>query len=381
MGIYSHDHVTRLIGLIYDAAMAPDQWGAFLDALGTTIDGHFLNLSSMDASERRLEFMAVGRYEPEFAQEYKKHYWTVDPWVEAANRRGVLRAGLLDLGERFVPSNELKKTEFYSGIGRRFDFLGGLSALFDVEGSLIGLSASQRRVDQFGDRELELVRTLLPHIHRAVCVHQRLERAERITADATSVLDRVGHGVLFVSATGRLLFANGVAVEMLRSGDGLVETHGELRASAPAQTRELRAAIAAALSVRSGIVAPRPVLLLSRPSGRRPLVVIAAPLPSHHLTTATRDPAAAIFVTDPERGAKPDAETIALILRLTPAEARLAACLAAGEPLNEAAERLGIQLETARKRLKTIFQKTDTHRQADLIRVVLQSLSPLSWSE
>src|SRR3954464_5539671 len=122
MRIYSYDDVTRLIGLIYDAAMVPAQWGAFLDALGTTIDGHFLNLSSMDASERRLEFMGIGRYDPAFAKEDEEHFWTVDPWLGAGSRCGVLRAGLLDLGERFVSSNELKNTEFYSGIGRRFDF-------------------------------------------------------------------------------------------------------------------------------------------------------------------------------------------------------------------------------------------------------------------
>ena len=381
MGIYSHDHVTRLIGLIYDAAMAPTQWGAFLDALGTTIGGHFLNLSSIDISERRVEFMAIGRYDPAFAKEYEEHYWTVDPWVEAANRRGMLRAGLLDLGERFVPTNELKKTEFYNDLGRRFECVGGISAIVEVGPSLASLSVNQNRFGQFDDAELDLVRMLVPHVQRALQVHQRLERAERITEDATSVLDRVHHAVFFVSATGRLLFANRAAQEMLCSRDGLIDMHGELRASAPAQTRELRAAIAAALSVSTGIVAPRPVLLLSRPSGRRPLVLVASPLPSYYRTTVAGQSAAAIFVTDPERGAKPDAETIASILRLTPAEARLAACLAAGEPLNEAAERLGIRLETARKRLKTIFQKTDTHRQADLIRLVLQSFLPLFSSE
>jgi DNA-binding CsgD family transcriptional regulator len=53
--------------------------------------------------------------------------------------------------------------------------------------------------------------------------------------------------------------------------------------------------------------------------------------------------------------------------RLTPAEARLAARLAAGEPIEMMAEKLGIAYETARNVLKSIFHKTETRRQGELI--------------
>jgi len=56
---------------------------------------------------------------------------------------------------------------------------------------------------------------------------------------------------------------------------------------------------------------------------------------------------------------------------LTPAEARLAQALVAGEHLNDIAEHLGITKETARSQLKAVFAKTDTHRQAELVRVLL----------
>ena len=52
---------------------------------------------------------------------------------------------------------------------------------------------------------------------------------------------------------------------------------------------------------------------------------------------------------------------------LTGAEARLAARLATGEALEQAADTLGISRETARTQLKRIFLKTDTHRQGELV--------------
>jgi DNA-binding CsgD family transcriptional regulator len=62
---------------------------------------------------------------------------------------------------------------------------------------------------------------------------------------------------------------------------------------------------------------------------------------------------------------------------LTPAEARLAASLAAGLPLKAAAARQQIQLSTARSYLETIFRKTATRQQSQLV-ALLKSAQPLT---
>jgi len=59
---------------------------------------------------------------------------------------------------------------------------------------------------------------------------------------------------------------------------------------------------------------------------------------------------------------------------LTPAEARLALHLVAGETLRSAEVKLGITYESARTQLKKIFNKTGTSRQAELVVVVLTAL-------
>jgi len=61
---------------------------------------------------------------------------------------------------------------------------------------------------------------------------------------------------------------------------------------------------------------------------------------------------------------------------LTRAEAELVAILMTGASLREAATVLELAPDTVRKRLEVIFQKTGTHRQADLMRLVLLSTLP-----
>jgi DNA-binding CsgD family transcriptional regulator len=61
------------------------------------------------------------------------------------------------------------------------------------------------------------------------------------------------------------------------------------------------------------------------------------------------------------------------LFRLTPAEARLAAGIATGASLNEVADSLGIGRETARTQLRSVFAKTGTTRQAELVRIITRA--------
>ena len=241
----------------------------------------------------------------------------------------------------------------------------------------MGVSMAQYKFGQFGQSELRLVRELTPHLERAIKIHLRLEGAGMVSASANAALDCMNCGVLFVSASGKLLFANQVARELLRSGDGVMVTRGELHANTPAQTMRLREAMTAALRVRDGTdTVNSPAVVIQRPSGRRPLAIVVAPLPRAAPLIELNAAAVALFITDPERLAIPSLEMIRAMLGLTPSEAKLAQLLALGHDLRQASNHLSIQTETARKRLKDIFQKTDTHRQSDLVRLVLLCAEP-----
>jgi DNA-binding CsgD family transcriptional regulator len=72
----------------------------------------------------------------------------------------------------------------------------------------------------------------------------------------------------------------------------------------------------------------------------------------------------------PKQG--PPAATLAKTFSLTPSEAKLACIIARGAPPAIAARELKISRETARNQLKSVFAKTDTHRQSELVALLLQ---------
>jgi DNA-binding CsgD family transcriptional regulator len=60
-----------------------------------------------------------------------------------------------------------------------------------------------------------------------------------------------------------------------------------------------------------------------------------------------------------------------MLYSLSPVESRLADLLIQGLELREAADHLRVTTETARFHLKRVLKKTRTHRQANLIRLML----------
>jgi DNA-binding CsgD family transcriptional regulator len=82
---------------------------------------------------------------------------------------------------------------------------------------------------------------------------------------------------------------------------------------------------------------------------------------------------AVIYVTDPDRPQETHSELLQRLFGLTPTEAKLTAQLVLGHSLDEASEILGVAKSTSRTHLLSIFSKTSTNRQADLIKAVVTS--------
>ena len=120
-------------------------------------------------------------------------------------------------------------------------------------------------------------------------------------------------------------------------------------------------------SVRSGGGAVR----LSRPSGRPDYHVVVLPLPRRCQPGDGSGAVAVLFITDPEKSQSPVDYLFGDLYGLTNAEVRLVTGLLEGGGLTAAAERLGVSRNTAHSQLASVFQKTGTCSQSEVIRLFL----------
>ncbi len=189
-----------------------------------------------------------------------------------------------------------------------------------------------------------------------------------LSAEALSVaaLNRLPTGIVVVERDAHVVFMNSLGAEYLgRSGALSLGSNGICRTARTAETAELHQLVNEVID--GGSNAPARALAVTRNHEDRPLSVVISPL----ATNAGAPPVAVLLVSDPDRQALPTAETIARLFDLTEAEARLTIALGEGLRIEDAAERLGITLSSARTYLKRIFNKTGITRQAELVRLVL----------
>ena len=100
------------------------------------------------------------------------------------------------------------------------------------------------------------------------------------------------------------------------------------------------------------------------------LTVVVGPLDGR-LAASETAPAAFVLLTDPDRGSARPLWMLRNLYGLTAAETAMAERLMQGDTPEQAAAALNVKTSTARFHLRSMFQKTDTRRQAELVRLLL----------
>lgn len=237
--------------------------------------------------------------------------------------------------------------------------------------------AAKVKPDSFGTPErISLVRALVPHMQHAIKVQSRLSALDRRYHDLAAALDVVSDGIAIVGRDGRVLHLNPAAESIVASRDGLCVISGLLRASVAHADRALERAVHQALADPRADAWTGGCVAVPRSFGQRPYVVRVIPTSAAELN-GMASPTALVVIVDPEQEPVPDSEALRRLYGLTKTEAEVALRVLDGTGVVPIAEQLSISVSTVRTHLKHVFHKTDTHRQAELVRLLLSELSAL----
>ena len=192
-----------------------------------------------------------------------------------------------------------------------------------------------------------------------------LERRIRALGAA---FDQTAFGVLLLSAQSQIVFENEAASEMLAAADGIARVNNVLRATNLADGITLQTVISHAAGQHS----KRAPLLTLRRSAGPPLVAVL--LPAGESADGRDDAAVVMYLVDPGGDIETMLQPLCHLYGLSTVESTLVSHLANGDTLAAAADRMHIREQTARSYLKTIFIKTGTKRQTQLISRLLLSV-------
>lgn len=369
--------LTDIIGIVYDCVLDPERWAATLPLISTLGESA---ASSIVVHERH---GAGGRvFEHGADQSYLRLYFEK---LAAAKQPPLRRTTLDRIGDvctmtMLAGEREPLHSDFYVKWVKPLGFRDVMGVLVLKSGRRVAWFSTVRSEIQayYGAKDLELMSRVSPHICRAFLISDALELQTVAIARLEETVDALSTGIILTEDQGRIAYLNEAAERILKTGHALKALNGRLTAAQPRARAPLARALAECLAGKAPATTGRHAIAIPAEDGGG---LIASVLPLEW--QAGRNPlaalpgAAAVIVQDPGETAPMPAEALAELYGLTLAESRVLEHVGQGETPQEAAERLGISLTTVKTHLQRIFAKTETTRQADLVRLVTRATPPV----
>jgi DNA-binding CsgD family transcriptional regulator len=218
--------------------------------------------------------------------------------------------------------------------------------------------------DAYDREEEQLLAKARSHLSTASLISREVSKAK--IWGMSEAFEMSNSAAIFFDRFGRVTLLNTTAERLI--GQGIQISRGEVRcwrhADADALARRLRGVIDRAPFV-AGIGEP---VLISR-QNLRPLVVRLQRL-SGNLADVFSHSVAVALISDPETRPSTSPVSLMRLFKLTKTEAVLALDLVAGESPRDISEKRGLSYSTVRSHLRSLFEKTGTNRQSDLVSLI-----------
>lgn len=364
------DAVVRLQDLIYDSVASPQSWPDVANELGALAGASAALIFDTTRSPADGGLWVARNVAAEATAQYVAHYGSIDVWIAAAVAGGLPRLGNIWVGEQALEDRQLRSSEFFNDFLKPHDIGRLCTAVLSVEprSAAPAVWCSLYRppaADPFAAVQLDALRSLVPHLARAVRLRERLRAAARseLAAGIGSVLEQLPVGAFGLGDGGWVVTTNEAAQRVLAEQDGLALRQGRLACADRGCDRRLADAVDAAATGR----AHGGDLAVVRPSGRRPYLVSVVPLSA---PAAEGSGLRAVgYVFEPDHAMPPAVDLrLAVFFGLTPAERRVAVQVLQDCSPAEIAAHCGVSPETVRSQIKSLFAKTGTSRQSQLVR-------------
>ncbi|HEV2364570.1 MAG TPA: helix-turn-helix transcriptional regulator [Caulobacteraceae bacterium] len=364
-----------LLDIIYGAAADPALWPSAMEALADGLGGTTNFLSKLSIVDGGGEALTT-RIDPASRGPYLAHYGAINVLNNVPDRTAYRAAWkpLIHTDDQWMPKEEFLASEYYNDFLRPLEVHSVMMLRLGLTGDTIS-AMSIGRPEAWGPFEpshLEAAQRVYPHLLRAFRLGQKLEPTLALAGELAAVLDQSAHGVFVVDGAGRVRHVNRAGEALLRRGVGLRVAACRLTATQPECGRQLEALIGAATTCEPGS-SKGGTMALPFEVGRLPLSITVTPFQPPPAWPLAQAHTALVCVTDLEAGGRPPRERLRQLFGLTAAEARVALALFDGSTLKEAAEALSISAHTAHIHLSRVFEKTGTHRQSQLVALMMRT--------
>jgi DNA-binding CsgD family transcriptional regulator len=356
-----------LLATLYAAPMSPELWPDFLGGLADLLDLKGSAIIHTDLTQKANGLYLSRGIDPEIERLYTEGYGNQDVYRPRFLKLQGRQDKLL-MGNELCSFQQIKKTAFGEDILHRADIrLWCAIATVHTNNAIENISLYHGwNHNPPGEEKLALVRWIAPHLNNALRVRAKLAQLEGLSRDLAAAIDTADTAILLLDCFGGCALVNKAAKRILDRRDGLIFTGNRLTCVDPHESAVLAGFVSRAVASEQRKERPgNETVCVTRQHGK-PLQLRIAPFPCERLGAGSQF-SAIVFIGNPDRRASFPGDILRKTYGLTSAEVKLAMALVEGRSITEAAAENHVAKETVRSQLKSIFLKTETRRQGELV--------------
>lgn len=358
-----------LIGMIYEAVEHPELWPVVLDRVGAVTESGCTVLLTSFESPKAADVTSFARSDAGFLQKYGEYYASVNPLTALCDR--MFADGEVRYSHQAVPDGEFERTEilndFFKPNGYHYSF--GIKIPLAVHGSAYLTTLRPKSAGHYDDLDGLKLKTLFPHLQRALGLYVRLSQLDTSVAGLQSAFDAFDQAVFGVRADGSVLFMNSSATGLVSKGQTIYMKGNRLHMRSAGDEQNFQKLLMQS-SDRGLFAVSGGGAMLAHAADNQALQVVMMPYFAN-AGCASQTLASLVFVNNPLQQNATRVDLLRMLYKLTPTEARIAESIARGMEITAIAAMMGSKAETVRVHVKKVFQKTGVNRQVDLVRLVL----------
>jgi len=368
---------SELVGAIYDCAVDVTLWP---QALGRICDHFGFRKGTIDLN-RVPSMTSLFNYnygiDDRQAQTMLSHYRGMpEVWggLAASMERPIDRPWIVS---RIMTQEELRQTAYYQHWVGPMGLVDGAAIVLARDNALFGSIrlATDSQVGMIDDRLAYDLALLLPHCQRAARISGLIDASLGAVRNFQAVIDSMVVPILLVSSDCAVVHANPRARAMLDNGSVLKSVRGRLVSQIPGLQRAIDNAIRR-LSEDETDIPGNGIGLSIRAPDQSLRTLHLLPLAQGDMRTRLAgDAVAAIFISTVSVEQDFVRDVLQPIFELTNAEIGVFKLIIAGRTTQQISAELDVAASTVRTHVQHLFEKTATHRRADLIRLA-HALAP-----
>ena len=349
-----------LVAQCYEGVLDASRWRDLLESLITASGRQSGALAIGVPGRPQATVTASVHCNPEAVAAYNAHYGRIDPvraWI-TSHAAGSWCHDRRDLGAEVVANHP-----YYREFQQAYGFDDRASIQLSGEGARVYLALLKAIGAETDTLHDELLARIAPHLKRAGRLFDAMSPLREGLRQRDRLLDSLPTPIWLLDDTRRVAYRNAAAERYAALPNGALFERGGYIEPRHASTDRLEHAIKEAL----GAIEPARGARIA-PSSAGGAEILVAPLAHEHPDNPLARPMVAVSVVDPTL----QMQRLAELFQFSRAEARLATRLQAGYSLAEYAQGQGVALSTARTQLRALFAKTGTHRQGELVSLLLR---------